>query len=158
MVGRLEGLIQWCGTLSLTAIRIVALRMNNPLIPADVVKVHPHVHPPTKRAWLGLRWCTGNRTPISHPDLLQSVPFMASTLTVTVDSVLHHVLGVLHGVNEAVCSMAVLGQVMFGEDDHHDSVCGRIVCFSLPLSQILDIGLSIHFSIIPLTTPLVRFR
>lgn len=46
MVGGMEGLIQWCRTLAFTAIRIVALGVNNPLVPADVVKVHPHVHPP----------------------------------------------------------------------------------------------------------------
>lgn len=49
MIGGLKGIIQGCGALSLTTICVVTLRVNNPLIPANQLKVHPHVYPATQR-------------------------------------------------------------------------------------------------------------
>lgn len=159
MVGGVEGLIQRCRTLSLTAICIVALRVHNPLVPADVVKVHPHVHPPAQRPLGRLCcWCSSGRSSISHPHPLHSVPFVASTLTVAADSVHGHILGVLHSVNETVRWTAFLGQAVFGEDDHHDPVRGRMVYFSLPQSQILEGGLASYVPLIPGTAPMVHLR
>ena len=137
VVSGMEGLIQRCRTLSLTAICVVALRMHDPLIPANVVEVHPHVNLPTQRPLDGLCCrCNGRGSSSSYSHPLHSVPFAASTMTVTADSVHSNILRALHSMNETVGCVALLRQVMFGEDDHHDPVCGWMVCFSLPKSQI----------------------
>ena len=150
MVGGLEGLIQGRRAVSLTAICVEPLGMHNPLVPTNVVKVHPHVHLATQRPLHRLR-CRCSSTSHSHP--LHSVPFVPSTLAVTADSVHGHVLGVLHSVNETVCSVAFLRQVVFGEDDHHDPVCYWMVYFSLPRPQILEEGLVRCLPVLPCTAP-----
>lgn len=139
VVGGLEGLVQRCWTVSLTAEGVVALGVDDPLVPADELKVHPHVHPATQRP-LGRLCCrcSGGWISIRHPHLLHPVPFVASAVTVAAGSVSGHILGVLHSMNEAVRYMALLGQIVFGEDDHHDPVRGCVVYFSSLQSYILE--------------------
>lgn len=134
MVGGGEGLVYWGRTAALTAVGIVALGVNNPLVPANLVKVHPHVHLPAQRILPLLRGGQTRGHPSHSCSLVVPMPFPAtgsfSALYLYADSrvgpsslpVQSDVLGVLSGVDEGGSPLLCL---VLGEDDHHDPVgCG----------------------------------
>lgn len=107
VVAGIEGLIQRRWALPLTPIGVKALWMNNPRVPADVVEIHPHVHPATQLPLdrLLCRCCCCRRhhrgwcfLSFSFSQSLHLVPFVASTLTVMIPSAQGDVLGVFHSV------------------------------------------------------------
>lgn len=132
MVGWGEGLVYWCRAAPLTAVGVVPFWINDPLAPAELLKVHPHVHLPAERTLLlPLLLCgfLGRSGPgYSPPVLLVLVmplgPVVAPRpgagpgrrpLPVQAD-----VLGVLGRVDERGRPLAV--RALPGEDHHHDLV------------------------------------
>lgn len=65
VVSRGEGLIYWCGTGPFAAISVVSFGIDNPLTPAEFLKVHPHVHLPAQMILFLLLCClvTGSISP-----------------------------------------------------------------------------------------------
>ena len=134
VVGGLQGFVQRRGARALTAVGVVALGMNNPLVPADLLEVHHHVHPAAERPPAGLlggrRRC---RLVVSQADPVHAVPLVASGL--------HpghaHVFGAVHGLDQAAGTSAAAlgGPLVGGVDDHHDATRDRVLL--LPVSPSL---------------------
>lgn len=135
VVGRGEGLVHRCRAAPLTAVGVVAFGVDDPLAPAELIKVHPHVHLPAEGTLLLLLRVPGGRGGSSHPlpPLLGAVvPLdpvtthpgagncIACPLPVQAD-----ILGVLRCADERRRPLAAW--VLSGEDHHHDPVCSRVV-------------------------------
>lgn len=136
MVGWGEGLIYWSGTPPLAAIGVEPLWIDDPLAPAELLKVHPHVHLPAQ--WtlaLLLRGLVSRSRSGSSP----SVVLVPVVVPLVPGAPLHgDVLGVLSCADESRPPVGVLP----GEDHHHDPV-GRRVMNSLLIFPLLlpDLGL-----------------
>lgn len=132
MVSRGEGLIYWCRTAPLTAIGVVPFGIDDPLAPAELLKVHPHVHLPAQRTLLFLCRLAGWSSSCHSLALLLVVVMPLGSaaprpgartgrhsLPVQAD-----VLGVLCCADERRHSLAV--RVLPREDHHHDPVSCRV--------------------------------
>lgn len=123
MVSWGEALIYGRRTATFTAISIVALRIHNPVAPANLIEVHPHVHLSAKRFLLPL--LVHNSRSQARP--CSSTHSVAGSLVPLVTPghrfasagpLQSNVLGVLGGLDEG----GRLGPVLFGVNHHHDPV------------------------------------
>ena len=94
VVGGLQGFVQGRGAQPLTAVGVVALGVNDPLVPADLLEVHHHVHPSAQRPPAGLLGGRCRcRLVVRQADPVHAVPLVAPGLPPGCA----HVLGAVHG-------------------------------------------------------------
>lgn len=140
MVRWSEGLIYWCWTVPLTAEGVVPFGIDNPLTPADLVKVDPHVHLPAERTLLLLCGTACRSSSSASPSLLLGLvvplgPADPRTVPVQAD-----VFGVLSCADE--CWHSLAAWVLPREDHHHDPVsCVVLDSILLLLFLFLHLGL-----------------
>lgn len=130
MVRWSEGLIHWCGTVPLTAVGVVPFGIDNPLTPADLVKVDPHVHLPAERTLLLLCGTACRSSSDLSPSLLLGLVVPLGPAGPRAVPVQTDVLGVLSCADE--CWHSLAAWVLPREDHHHDPV-SCVVLDSIPL-------------------------
>lgn len=133
-----EGLIYWCWTVPLTAVGVVPFGIDNPLTPADLVKVDPHVHLPAERTLLLLCGAACGSSSDPSPSLLLGFVVPLGPAGPGAVPVQADVLGVLSRADERWHSLAAW--VLPREDHHHDPVrCMVLDSILLPLFLLLPL-------------------
>lgn len=141
MVGWHEGLVHWRGAAAFTAVGIVAFGVDDPLAPAELFKVHPHVHLSAggARLLLQLLCVPTDWSVLVHP-LPPGLTAAAAAAAVTMEvvppdpassgsdsgsRVQTDIFRVLSSVDKRGLPLAAGG--LPGKDHHHDPVGGRVV-------------------------------
>ena len=131
VVGWREGLAQRGGAAALTAVRIVAFGVDDPVTPANLVKVHPHIHSLAQGAFPLLSGGTSSSDPCPDPGSILLVPFPTTgsrggdgwgPIPVQGD-----VFGEFRRTDQSGGSLSLLGGVLFGEHHHHDPLSSAMV-------------------------------
>lgn len=138
-----EGLVHGCRTTPFTAIGVVPFGVDHPLAPANLLKVHPHVHPPAERILpLHLCWLTSRGGYGYFPSLLLRALVPPHPVAPQLERrhrargplpVQADVLGLLCCVDE--CRGSLAGRVLPREHHHHDPVGCRVVHAPLILAH-----------------------
>lgn len=160
VVRRGEGLVYGGRASPFAAIGVVPFGVDHPLAPADLLKVHPHVHLPAERIiflLLLLRVLASRSSSGYVASLLRALvpldpvaPHLECCLRAWRTLPVHaDVLGLLSCVDESGGSL--VGAVLSGEHHHHDPVSRRVAHELLSPAHLLLRALSWRIALQPAT-------